>query len=922
MTGSRVANSQQPTSGEHDVLLATKFQVPVLRPDLLPRGRLIDRVREAAARELVLVSTPAGFGKTTLLAEWAAIHGGPVAWLALDAGDDDPVRFWRYVVGAVDRVHPGISGRVLPLLDAAVQPTPEAVVAILVNELVAHPGEFWLILDDYHVVESRPVHDSLALLLERRPSHVHVVIATRIDPPLPLPRLRARGQLAELRAADLRFTADEVAAVLREVWGLDLSPDSVAALAARTEGWVSGLQLAALSLRGAADPARLVEEFTGSHRYVLDYLTEEVLERQSDDVQAFLLDTSVLDRLTGPLCDAVTGQGVGRQMLADLERANLFVVPLDEERRWYRYHHLFADLLRAHRPADPGRTLELHRRAAGWLEGHGLIEDAVRHALAAGDDGWAARLVDRYAHEHLRRGEGATLRRWLSVLPRHIVASHPRLCLIEALAAASGGRLAAAEALLEDAELALAAAPAEPAKAPVGWEGGVLGNVPATIALLRAAHAVCRGDAARTIDLVQQAQVHLAEDEPGPRFSCRLNLGLAEWTRGRLTEAERIFAGIVADGWAIGAAHLALSAGSLLGQVQQAHGRLGVALRTYRQGLELTREAGHQVVLAAGMAHAGIADVLYQRDELDDALRHAVDAVTLSRQLTSPRPLAAALATLARIRQAQGDIAGARKAIDEAVRAFPSREIIALHNPVSAERARLLLAQGDIHQAARWVEERGLTGGDAPSYPREREYLVLARLLLARNAPDQALDLLERLRTEARTGQRTGSAIEIGTLQALALQAVGKPAVALTVLVEILILCRAEGYVRVFADEGRPMAALLRKLAAAGRRGRHTGPDAIPMDYLGRLLRTFEPDQDSPHLVVSTALPAAVNILTDREAEVLALLAAGKQNRQIADELVVTLDTVKKHVTHILDKLDAANRTQAVARARELTLIR
>src|SRR6266545_2407062 len=534
MASSGASIPRGATAGERDALVATKLQVPMLRPDLLARGRLIDSLNQAAARELVLVSTPAGFGKTTLLADWAGIHGRPVAWLALDAGDNDPMRFWRYVVGAVDRVHAGIGDRVLPLLAAPVQPTLEAVVAVLVNELVAHPGEFWLILDDYHVVESRPVQDSLALLLERLPPHAHVVIATRSDPPLPLPRLRARGQLAELRAADLRFTADEVGAVLREVWGLDLPADSVAALAARTEGWVSGLQLAALSLRGAADPARLVEEFTGSHRFVLDYLTEEVLERQSDEVKTFLLDTSVLDRLTGPLCDAVTGRRDGQQMLEDLESANLFLVPLDEQRRWYRYHHLFADLLRARlHPTDPGRVPQLHRRAAGWAEDHGLIEDAVRRALAAGDDAWAARLVERYADGHLRRGEGATLRRWLAVLPRQIVASHPRLCLVEALAATNGGRLTAAEPLLADAERALAAGPAEPGEAPVGWEGGVLANVPAAIALLRASLAAYRGDAARAIELVQQAQAHVAEDEPGPRSSCRWNLALAELTRDR-----------------------------------------------------------------------------------------------------------------------------------------------------------------------------------------------------------------------------------------------------------------------------------------------------------------------------------------------------------------------------------------------------
>jgi LuxR family transcriptional regulator, maltose regulon positive regulatory protein len=524
-----------------------------------------------------------------------------------------------------------------------------------VNELAAHVGECWLILDDYHVIESRPVHDSLALLLERLPPPAHAVLASRSDPPLPLARLRARGQLAELRAADLRFTPEEVTAVLREIWGLDLPEEGVAALEARTEGWVSGLQLAALALRGAADPARLVQEFAGSHRYVLDYLTEEVLERQPDKVKAFLLETSVLERLTGPLCDAVTGRLDGQRMLEDLERANLFVVPLDEERRWYRYHHLFADLLRARlHPADPDRVPGLHRRAADWAEEHGLIEDAARHALAAGDDVWAARLVERSVDEVLRRGEGATLRRWLSMLPRQLVSSHPRLCLVQAIAASNAGRLLAAEPLLQDAERALAAAPSEPHEFPAGREGSVLANVPAAIILLRASLAVYRGDAERATKLAQQAQAHLGEDERGPRFACRWNLALADWMRGRLTEAERAFADIVAEGRAAGATHLALSAGAVLGQVQRAQGRLGAALHTYRQGLELASEAGRPVVLSAGMAHAGIAQVLYERNQLDDALAHVTNAIALSRQLTSTQPLAAALATLAWIRQAWG----------------------------------------------------------------------------------------------------------------------------------------------------------------------------------------------------------------------------------------------------------------------------
>src|SRR5262245_30855289 len=370
---------------KRDVLLATKIGIPTIRPDLLPRSQLIGRLEEAASRDVVLVSTPAGFGKTTLLASWAKRTQRPLTWLSLDPDDNDPGRFWRYIVAAVDRVHKGSGVQALSLLNASAQPTLKAIVTALLNELAAHPDELVLVLDDYHLIVSHALHDSLAFLLEHLSPNLHVVISSRSDPPLPLARFRARGQLAELRTADLRFTFEEAAALLRRVWGLDLPEQSIAALEARTEGWVTGLQLVALSLRGASDPVRLIQGFTGSNRYILDYLTEEVLEQQPDKVRSFLLQTSVLDQLSGPLCDVLTGRSDGQEMLSHLERANLFLVPLDEERHWYRYHHLFADLLRVRlQSADPKRMPELHRKAAVWYKEYGLVSDALRHGLAAG----------------------------------------------------------------------------------------------------------------------------------------------------------------------------------------------------------------------------------------------------------------------------------------------------------------------------------------------------------------------------------------------------------------------------------------------------------------------------------------------------------------------------------------------------------
>src|SRR6266498_3082911 len=628
MTEPHVSTSSGMQNKPRDVLLSTKFGIPRIRRDLLARSHLVSRLEEATRRELVLVSTPAGFGKTTLLAGWAQSTERSVAWLSLDGDDNDPVRFWRYIIAAVDRVHKGIGERTLSLFNALAQPTSNAVVTALINELAVRPGELVLILDNYHLIESQAVHDSLTFLLDHLSPGMHVVISSRSDPPIPLARFRARGQLAELRAADLRFTLEEAAALLRRVWGLNLPEESIAALEARTEGWVTGLQLVPLSLRGASDPVRLIQGFTGSNRYILDYLTEEVIEQQSDELRSFLLRTSVLEHLSGPLCDVLSGRSDGQEMLEHLERANLFLVPLDEERHWYRYHRLFADLLRARlQSADPQRMPELHRKAAAWYKEYGLVSDALRHALAAGEAVWAARLVEQHVEEVLRRGEGETLRGWLAALPQEVVRARPRLALAQAIAAFNAGRLEVAEPLLEQAEQALATAPREPYEPSIGKAMSMLANVPASIALLRAAVAALRGDAERTTELVRQAQAQLAEDERGPRISVRWNLAQADWMRGRLADAERAFAAIVVDGREAGEPHLTLTASSALGRIQRAQGRLDAAFRTYQEGLEFAARTGPTLVLSAAAAHMGMADVFYERNQLEQALHHVGEGI-------------------------------------------------------------------------------------------------------------------------------------------------------------------------------------------------------------------------------------------------------------------------------------------------------
>jgi LuxR family maltose regulon positive regulatory protein len=919
MAQSPPADPQEGAAPKRDAVLATKFHVP--QAGSVPRPRLLARLTRGMGCGLTVLCTPAGFGKTTLLGDWARRSRRPVAWLSLDGGDNDPTRFWRYVAGALDRVRPGLGEQLNAPLQGAQQPPLEDVATTVINELTVPPdeGAVSLVLDDYHIIEAPAVHDSVAFLLDRLPPGLRLVLASRADPPLPLPRLRARGQLAELRADDLRFTLDETAAFLREVTGLDLPLASVATLQDRTEGWAAGLQLAALSLQGRSDPAGFVERFSGSHRYILDYLTEEVLEHQPEQLVEFLLETSVLERLSGPLCDAVTGRHDSQQLLEQVERANLFLHPLDEVRGWWRYHQLFADLLQGRLHLErPDRAPGLHRAAAVWCQEHGLADDAVRHALAAGDAAWAAELVEQNFWSLLWRSEDATVQRWLAALPAELMHSRPRLCVALASRAFMAGRLEEIERLLTAAERGRAADTGTPQAAPVA--AMVADDVPTQIAMVRANLARTYGDAQPATTFAQR---DLASDDPMARATAGWHLAQADWLGGRLDQAERSLTDVVAAYRAAGAPLQAAATGCELAQVQHGLGRLDAAVATCREALDLAT-AVHPTLPITGGVHVRLAEVLRERNELADALDHATRGVALCRPLPSAWPLATGLVTLAWIQQAQGDPARALRTMTEAQRVLPDPRLVELFSPAPVQAARLALAQGRDSDAAHWVRERGLDPEDELSYPREREYLVLARVLLARRAPDQALGLLRRLCDLAFSQGRTGSVIELRAVQARAHAAAGDRAAALAALAEALALACPEGYVRVFVDEGPPLASLLGRLAVAQRTERAALPGDIPPVYLDRLVRAFRPAGVGahPHLGRdNAAAPGPVELLSDRELQVLGLLAAGKSNPEIAEELVVVLDTVKKHVGHILDKLGAANRTQAVARGRALGLL-
>ncbi|MBA2712878.1 MAG: AAA family ATPase [Rubrobacteraceae bacterium] len=901
-------------------LLTTKFEAPQGRPGLVARPRLYDRLDAGLERRLTLLSGPAGFGKTALLSAWRTRHaseGRPIGWFSLDESDNDAARFWAYAIAALQRVRPGVGEHALALLNLPQTPI-ESVLSSLINDIAQVPHDLVLVLDDYHLVEAEPIHRAFGFLLGHMPPQMHLVVSGRADPPLPLARLRAVDQMTELRTADLRFTLEEATAFFNDIMGLSLSEDEARTLEVRTEGWAVGLQLAALSMREQEDVGEFISAFAGSNRHVLDYLTEEVLGRQSEPLEAFLLRTSILERLNGELCDAVVGGDGAQEALETLERTNFFVVALDEERYWYRYHRLFSDALRHQlRRMQPDRIPELHRRAAGWYEDHGFVEDALGHALAAGDALWAARLVEQNTASVVMRSEGATLMRWLKALPEELVHTRPRLSVAHAIASLFGGRLDDVEPLLRDAERALGCRPPrassiEPEESEaIGW----LADVPDCVAIIRGDLARMRGEAPLAITLSRQALAHLPEDSPYLRSKAMWNLGISSWMSGDLTAAEEAFVELTAKDRATGNAYLPLLATYGLGRIRVVRGRLLHAEEAYRWALRPGIGRGEPRLPVAGWAYLGLGELSREWNNLDAATSYLEEGLDLGRWVGAAGPLAITYAALARVKQAQGNASGALDAIEMARQSAPDTQAYHPLNPLSAYLARAQLAQGDVEAALRWARKRGLDADDEFSYVREVEHLVLARVFMAQNKLDEALRLLGRLLSAAHAGGRTGSTIEILTLQALILQAKSDTARAVSVLGRALSLAEPGGYVRMFVDEGAPVAALLRRLPS----------NDVSPQYVGRLLETLRRSDENRYLsaeaTVSRNTQPLPEPLSERELEVLRLVASGRSNREIARELYVSLSTVKSHINNTYRKLGANSRTRAVARARDLDLV-
>ena len=906
-------------------LLETKLHVPGSRPGLVLRARLGERLDRGTASKLVLVSAPAGFGKTTLITEWlAARPAAPAgerrgAWVSLDPSDSDPVSFWTYVITALRTVAPGVGESALALLQAPQPPPIQTALTALLNDLGARPGDIVLVLDDYHLIDARGVQDGMAFLLDHLPPGLHVVIASRADPALPLPRLRARGELVEIRAAELRFTPAEAAAYLNGTTGLQLTAPQVAALEGRTEGWIAALQLAALSMQGRDDVAGFIAGFAGDDRYVVDYLVEEVLLRQADHVRAFLLQTSVLGRLSGPLCDAVTGHSGGKGMLEALDRGNLFLVPLDDRRRWYRYHHLFADMLRARLlDEQPDQVPDLHRRASVWLEHDGEPAAAIGHAVAAGDFERAADLVELAIPEMRRSRQEATIRGWLKVIPDELVRARPVLGVGLAAALLAGGELAGVQDRLRDAERWLETEAGDHQGSPVLPAAMVVVDeeefprLPGAIELYRAGLALAQGDAAGTVRHAGRAIELALEGDHLCRAGAAGLLGLTFWGSGDLVAGHRAYSACVAGLHRAGHVSDVLGCSIALADIRITQGRLGEALRTYEQALQLAPEPAGPVLRGTADMHVGISEVHRERGSLEAATQHLLRSQELGEQAGLPQNLYRWRVAMARIREAEGDLGGALDLLNEADRLYLG-DFFPNVRPVPALRARLQAAHGSVGQALGWARERGLSVDDDLSYLREFEHITLVRVLLAQHATGRdegalkdAARLLERLLPAAEEGQRTGSVIEILVLRALAHQARGDVPAALACLERAVMLAEPEDYVRVFVDEGPPMAALLKAVAKRG----------IAQNYARRLLVTSTGTE--PGGPVSQAL---IDPLSERELDVLRLLGTELAGPAIARELTVSLNTMRTHTKNIYAKLGVTNRRAAVRRAADLNLL-
>ena len=894
-------------------ILATKLYIPPPRPGLVSRLRLVARLNEglAAGRKLTLISASAGSGKTTLLSEWIALTPRPVGdgpgvracWLSIDETDSDPGRFLAYFIAALQTAAPNLGAGALAALQTPQLPPLVPILTSLLNEIAACPEHLVLVLDDYHAIDSPEIDAVLTFLLDHLPLQLHIVISSREDPNLPLARLRVRGQLSELRAADLRFTPIEAAEFLNQVMGLNLSEADVTTLEARTEGWIAGLQLAALAMQAEKDTAGFIQAFTGSHRFVLDYLLEEVLQRQPPDIQDFLLRTSILNRLCGPLCDAVLDAlpGSGQETLESLEQANLFIIPLDNERRWYRYHHLFADLLRQRLGNLPYFT-ELHLRASQWYENYGDLVEAFHHAHVAGDSERSGGLAEAAWPVMADSFQSAAWVGWVKKLPEMVVLARPELCHQLGRAFSDLGEPETSEFHLQNAERALARVPSQAGFAPLS------GN----IALTRAYNAQVQGILTDTVKYAELALQLIPEDDVYHRAQAVITLEFTHWASGDLESSLHAIRAWMADMHKIGNPVFAIASAFAEADLLVILGRLHEAIRAYQQALQLAAEHGAEAQQITAHHHLGLALIYHELGDSESTAAHLQTAADLGQRTTLVDWLHRWKLAQARFKESAGEWDAALELLDEAERVYVKNPV-PITRPVEALKARLYLKQGRLDKAREWARQRGISTTHETSYLAEYELLTLVRIRLADGSFTGINDLLERLRTLAEAQNRMGSVLEILLTEALAHQAQGHIPQALATLERALTLAKPEGYLRTFLDEGKAM-----RLLVSDFRRKMDGHSNPLLAYADKLLAAFGSPPDSPITTPQSQLPDS---LTPRELEILGLVAQGLSNTEISQRLYLALSTIKGHNLRIFDKLQAQSRTEAVARARELGLL-
>ena len=907
-------------------LLTTKLYIPSTRPGLVHRARLIEQLDAGLHRKLTLISAPAGFGKTTLVTEWLDNLRGDskkekqidtrIAWLSLDEGDNDPVRFLSYFITALNQVEgkdTTFGKGALSMLQSP-QPLPsEAILTSLINEFAELTDKFILVLDDYHLIETQPIHDALAFLLEHLPSQLHLVLATREDPHLPLSRLRASGQLSELRATDLRFTFSEVAEFLNHTMGLELSTEDIAVLETRTEGWIAGLQLAAISIQGREDAANLIKSFTGSHRLVLDYLIEEVLSQQAESVQDFLLQTSILNRLNGLLCDALTGQDDGQATLEMLDHSNLFIVALDEKRRWYRFHHLFSDLLfQRLKQIQPGQLPNLHQRASDWYAQNGFVDEAIEHALQGGDFIKAAQLIE----EHFDVASDDTkLFRWLGELPVEIISSNPRLCIFHARHLFTNGQMKEAEQALLDAEHAFDPRSNEQTgNKPIEQDQQsdfdrevIIGMT----AVIRAFLAIYQGNIQETIDYSRQALNYLPEQDVTWRSLAAMPLGDANMFKGDIAAAYDVRMESLDMSKKSGNPYLILKSNGRATWTLRQQGKLKRVIELCEQHMQYANQCGISQTLVAGWIMTIWGEALAELNDLAGAIQKAKKGVELIGSGSGNLALFGwGNLNLVKILFSKGDISAAKEVIqrmEEIVQEFDMHRLAS--NRIFAWKARIWLEEDEFESASKWVEEFYLNASENLTLISEIECIVLARSLIAQDNLDEATKLMRQLLSTAEAGNHTSRIIKILILQAMNFQAGEDITQALTALERALALAESDGFIHTFVDEGPPIEALLKRIKVE---------DGKIKAYVRTLLSAFSEKVSHPSSLSPQPL---IEPLSERELEVLHLITEGLTNQEIATRLFLTLNTIKTHTRNIYSKLGVNNRTQAAAKARDLGIL-